>query len=211
MKAKSFILSDTKTGAGEVDLPESVFGVPANPELISRTVVWQLAKRRSGCHSTKTRSEVSHTTAKPYKQKGTGRARQGSLVGPHMRGGGVSFGPKPRSHAVELPKKQRKLALKMALSVKYEDEAVAVISEVALSKVSTKNLFVALQRENAHDALIVTHGDVANLNLSARNLPRVKCIGIEGLNVYDILSYKKVLFTADALNSIKESHDHESE
>jgi len=210
MQAQTISFSDDGRVVSDASLPDVIFGVEVNPLLIARAVNWQLAKRRSGCHKVKTRSEVSATTAKPYKQKGTGRARQGSKVSTQMRGGGIVFGPLVRSHAVDMPKKQRKLALAMALSQKHLEGKVFLSSEASASEISTSKLSARLQGNNLSSALIADGSDLnQNFALSSRNLPFVDYISVKGINVYDILRHDNLVLTDSALQYLKEFFGHE--
>lgn len=204
MKAKQLVIEKSElTISGEAALPADIFGLEDNAALLSRAVTWQLHKRRSGCHKTKTRSEVSLSGSKPFRQKGTGRARQGTSKAPHMRKGGTAFGPVVRSHAVDLPKKQRKLAVRVALSGKARGNAVFLAEKLSLENISTKTLSGLLSSNDLSSALFVSGGEQdKNFLLSARNIPAVKCLDIAGLNVYDILYYKNIIFTADALSAL---------
>jgi large subunit ribosomal protein L4 len=206
MKAKILVINEEFSQGADVGiLPESIFGVEVNPEIISRTVTWQLAKRRSGCHKVKTRSEVSATTAKPFKQKGTGRARQGSKVATQMRGGGIVFGPAPRSHAVGLPKKIRRIALRMALSQKQADGKIFLTKSVKLSSIGTSALAKTLASNHIVGALVADGKEQDNsFRLSSRNIPHVTYMDVAGINVYDILLHDSLVLTESALAGLKE-------
>lgn len=185
------------------ELPEFIFGCEPNDILLNRAVTWQLAARRSGCHKTKTRSEVSLTGSKPFRQKGTGRARQGSNKAVHMRKGGTVFGPVVRSHNISLPKKQRSLALRLALSKKAYQEKVFIVDDIAFPEVTTKKLFSTLRDKELDNVVFLYEGEVnKNFYLSARNIPNTKCLDVKGINVYDILKYKNVVFSEAALQSV---------
>lgn len=207
MKAQYLTLAnDILQCSEEISLDTSVFGCEQNDTLLNRTVIWQLAKRRSGCHKTKTRSEVALNGQKPFKQKGTGRARQGSTKAVHMRKGGTVFGPVVRSHAISLPKKQRRLAVKLALSKRAHQDCIAIIDKLEMQTQKTKILASQLQQNNLNDVLFIYEGELnTNFLLSSRNIPRSKCIHTDGLNVYDILRYKKVVFSNNALKKITET------
>ena len=205
MEAQAITFSDNQEALSSLTLPDVIFGVSVSPSLIAQAVNWQLAKRRSGCHKVKTRSEVSATTAKPFKQKGSGRARQGSKVSTQMRGGGISFGPQPRTHNKEMPKKQRKLALAMALSQRQVENKVYLSSEAKLEKISTSALAKKMSANGVSNALIIDGPELNNeFLLSSRNLPFIDYLNVKGLNVYDILRHENIVVTASALQHLKE-------
>lgn len=190
---------------GTVELSDSVFGVDVRRDILARAVNWQLAKRRAGTHKVKTRKEVSGTTKKPFRQKGTGRARQGSMKGPHMRGGGVVFGPVPRDHSHALPKKVRRLALKAALSAKRADGTLVVLDKAELEDAKTR---VLAQRALAlawGKALIID-GETVDTNFAraARNLPGLDLLPSRGANVYDILRHETLVLTRTAVDKLVE-------
>ncbi|NPB09263.1 MAG: 50S ribosomal protein L4 [Thermodesulfobacteria bacterium] len=189
---------------GEVDLPETIFNVPVKVGLLHEVVRWQMARWRAGTACTKTRGEVRGGGRKPWRQKGTGRARQGSIRAPHWVGGGVVFGPKPRDYEFKLNKKQRRLALKMALSSRAQEGKVLVVDDFGLSEIKTKKLVEFLKNLGAEDALIVVPERDEVLEKSARNLPTVKVLAVEGLNVYDILDYEYLIVKREALPKIEE-------
>jgi len=200
---KTNIISlDNKT-VGEIELDETVFGLPLRVDLLHRIVGWQLAKRRAGTHKTKTISEISGTTKKPFKQKGTGNARQGSLRSPQFRGGATIFGPVVRSHEYDLPKKVRKLALKVALSAKVADGKLIILDAAKTETKKTKDLatrFKAL----GWDSVLVIDGQVDdNFALASRNLPHVDVLPQVGTNVYDILRRDTLVLTKDAVQALE--------
>lgn len=182
-----------KKKVGEINLADDVFSQEVNEFLIHEVVKMQLANRRAGTSSTKTRSEVSGGRAKPWKQKGTGRARSGSNTSPIWVRGGSAFGPKPRDYSYLVPKKVRKGALKSILSQKVVEGKVLVIRDFDLAEIKTKKAIDILKRFEAENALMVSHQDMVNFSVSARNLPKFKIIRPVGLNVYDILSYDKLM------------------
>jgi len=194
------------TAAGDsVDLPDHVFDAPANIALMHQVVVGQLAAARQGSHDTKTRGEVRGGGAKPYRQKGTGRARQGSKSAPHYAGGGVVFGPHPRSYEQRLPRKMKRLALRGALTAKLGDEAVKVIDTFGLEAVKTRDLVGVLGALEANGrVLVVAPGRDEKLELSARNLPTVEVILADSLNVVDLLRADVVLIEQPALARMEE-------
>jgi large subunit ribosomal protein L4 len=187
----------------QADLPDEIFNVPVNGPVLHQVVKAQLAAKRSGTACVKNRSDVAGSTRKLYRQKGTGRARKGNIKSPVLRGGGVVFGPHPRSYEQKVPKKVRKLALKMALSSKLQDNELVVLDRFELGQVKTKDFVAAVQTLEATKALIVTVEKNANLELSSRNVPGVKVIRCEGLNVYDILKYDKLILLEEAVKGIE--------
>jgi large subunit ribosomal protein L4 len=190
--------------AGSVELDPVVFEAQVKPHLFHAEVRRQLARRRAGTHSTKNRAFVSGGGIKPWRQKGTGRARQGSIRAPQWAGGGVVFGPVPRSHEHELPKKVRRAALRSALSLRLRENALTVVEALGLEAPRTKLLLEALRGLGLGDAsvLLVVGGPDPNLELAARNLPRVDVLRAEGLNVYDVLRHERLVVTPDALARI---------
>ena len=189
----------------DIDLDKQIFGVELKEEIIYRMVRYQLAKKRSGNHKTKGISEISGTTKKPFKQKGTGNARQGSKRSPQMRGGSVIFGPQVRSHAHKLPKKIKKLALKMAISKKIKDGKFKIIDELKISKPKTNLFRSKLSGLKLDSALFIDGKDIDNnFLLASKNVPKIDILSIEGINVYDILKRDYLVLSEDAVNSIKE-------
>lgn len=190
---------------GDIDLKDEIFGVAVRADILGRMVNWQMAKRRAGTHKTKERGEVSGTTAKPFRQKGTGRARQGSIRSPLHRGGGIVFGPKPRDYAFALPKKVRRLALKTALSAKQADGKLVVVDEVRLETPKTKALAERLAGFGWPSALIVGGAAVdENFSRAAANLPAIDVLPQQGINVYDILRRDFLVLTTDAVRHLEE-------
>jgi len=191
--------------AGTVELDATVFGVKPRAHLFHAEVRRQLAARRAGTHSTKNRSAVSGGGIKPWKQKGTGRARQGSIRSPQWSGGGVVFGPVPRSHAHDLNKKTRRAALVAALSQRAGEGAVRVVDALALGEIKTKKLAQVLGSLGLGEAsvLIVIDKKDEQVERSARNLPKVSVIRAEGLNVYDVLRHSHLLVTRGALDAVQ--------
>jgi large subunit ribosomal protein L4 len=200
---KTTIISLDNTSVGEIELAESVFGVPVRIDLLHRMVGYQLAKRRAGTHKTKTISEISGTTKKPYKQKGTGHARQGSLRSPQFRGGATIFGPVVRSHAHDLPKKVRKLALKVALSAKVADGKLVVLDQAVASTPKTKDLAVRLKALGWGSVLVIDGKVDDNFALASRNMPFVDVLPQVGANVYDILRRDTLVLTKDAVEALE--------
>ncbi len=185
-------------------LPESIFGVPIRPHLLHQTVIMQLNNRRSGTASTKTRGRVRGSGRKPWRQKGTGRARVGSIRSPLWTGGGTTFGPQPRDYFYRLPKKARREALLSALSLRRKDEKIIVIDKLELAETKTKLMLEVLKNLGVESALIVIHKSDEKVERSARNLGTVKVLRAEGLNVYDILRYEHLVLTEQALGVIEE-------
>ncbi len=189
---------------GSVELSPSIFEAAVRPHLFHAEVRRQLAGRRAGTHSTRNRALVSGGGAKPYRQKGTGRARQGTTRAPQWAGGGTVFGPVPRKHGHGLNKKTRKAALIGALSLRFSEEAITVVDEIAIDEFKTKQVASLLETLGlgADSVLIVTGGAQEKLEVSARNLPRVGVIRAVGLNVYDVLRHDKLLLTRDAVEAL---------
>lgn len=189
---------------GSIELSEAVFAVPVRGDLLERTVRWQLAKRQRGTHSTRTIAFIRGTTKKPYKQKGSGQARQGSLRSPQFRGGAVIFGPTPRSHEHDLPKKVRKLALKTALSSKAASGKLIIVDALSLSAPKTKELAGKLSKLGWKNALIVDGADVnEGFARAARNIPNIDVLPSLGANVYDILRRDTLVLTKDAVSALE--------
>ena len=196
-----------RTGAsiGNVELSESLFGAPVNAAVLHQVVLAQLAGRHLGTHDTKTRGEVRGGGRKPYRQKGTGRARQGHRTAPHFRGGGVVFGPHPRSYAQRLPRKMKQLALRGALTSKLGDAAVRVIDAFGLEAIKTKDFAGILSAVGANGrVLVVAPGSDERLHLSSRNLPTVTVIRADSLNVVDLLNADVVVIEQPALARMQE-------
>lgn len=195
------------TGAktGEMELNDSVFGVEINEAVVHQAVVMQLASQRQGNHATKTRSMVRGGGRKPWKQKGTGRARSGSIRSPLWVGGGVAFGPHPRSYKFSMPRKARRLAIKSALTAKVNDGELMVVESINFAEPKTKDVVNFLGNfEAPAKALIITVDNDENVAKSSRNIPGVKAIGTIGLNVFDLLHHDKVLVTKEAVAKIEE-------
>ena len=190
---------------GKVDLPETLFAAPVNEAVMHQAVTAQLNGRRLGTHDAKTRGEVRGGGAKPYRQKGTGRARQGSKRAPHYAGGGVVFGPHPRSYEQRLPKRMKRIALHGALTSKFDDGAIVVVDELGLEAPRTRELVGYLDALKASGrVLVVATGADANLDLSARNLPGVSIIRPDSLNIVDVLNADTLLITAPSLATMAE-------
>ena len=190
--------------AGDIELDDSIFGLTPRGDLLNRMVNWQLAKRRAGTHKTKGVSEIRGTTKKPFKQKGTGRARSGSLRSPQYRGGAVIFGPVVRDHGFDLPKKVRKLALKHALSAKAADGKLIVVDKVEAKAPKTKDLAGKLSALGISSAVIVSGAEVdVSFDLAARNIPKIDVLPQQGINVYDILRRETLVLSRDAVEHLE--------
>jgi len=191
--------------AGSVDLRDDVFGLEPRADILQRMVRYQLANRQAGTRHVKDRSLVSGTRAKMYRQKGTGRARHGNKMAPQFRGGGKAFGPVPRSHAIDLPKKVRALALKHALSSKLKADELIILDKAELSEAKTKALREKFEALGLESALIIGGETLdSNFSLAARNIPNVDVLAVAGLNVYDVLRRRKLVLTKAALEAIEE-------
>ncbi|MDG2242049.1 MAG: 50S ribosomal protein L4 [Rhodospirillaceae bacterium] len=195
---------DSKS-VGSVDLADAIFGLEVREDILHRVVRWQLAKRQSGNHKTKTVGEVSGTNKKPFKQKGTGRARQGNARAPQLRGGGKAFGPVVRSHAHSLNKKVRRLGLKTALSAKAKEGSLIVLDEAKSGEGKTKKLAAQIKNLGWKSALIIDGPDLdSGFCLAARNIIGVDVLLPEGANVYDILRREKLVLTKAGLEKLEE-------
>ena len=194
------------TAAGEIELNDSVFGVEYNEAVIHQAVVRQMANERLGTHATKTRGLVRGGGRKPWKQKGTGRARVGSIRSPLWVGGGTVFGPTPRSHAKDMTRKARQLAVKSALSEKLRANELIVVDAINFDAPKTKEVVKFLAAFNVDGKALSVDGGTASENtvLSARNIPGVKAYAPSGLNIYDIVHYTKLFLTQDAVKKIEE-------
>jgi large subunit ribosomal protein L4 len=188
---------------GDIELAEEVFGLPVRRDILARIVNWQLAKRRAGTHKTKGISDISGTTKKPYRQKGTGRARQGSLRSPQFRGGAVIFGPVVRSHEFGLQKKVRRLGLKTALSAKQAEGKLVVVDEARLDDAKTKALRARFAALGWGSVLIIDGAVNENFARAARNLPKVDVLPEQGANVYDILRRDTLVLTRAAVQQLE--------
>ena len=190
---------------GEVELSESVFGIEPHLHVLNEAVLMQRASLRAGKHKTRGRSEVRGGGRKPWKQKGTGRARQGSIRSPQWKGGGVVFGPTPRSYSYKLPKKVRRLAIKSALSSKVKSSEIIVLDALSLAAPKTKEFAAILNNLKVdRKALVVTAAYDENVALSARNIPGVKFVAAEGINVLDVMVYDKLIITKEAVQKVEE-------
>ena len=189
---------------GTMELNDAVFGVEINEHLVHLAVVRQLANNRQGTQKAKTRSEVSGGGRKPWRQKGTGHARQGSIRAPQWTGGGVVFAPVPRDYEVKMNKKERRAALKSALTSKVQDNKLVVVDSLALAEAKTKEMQKVLTNLKADKALVVTADDDQKVVLSARNIADVQTATVNTINVYDVMKHSAVVVTKDAVASIEE-------
>jgi len=202
---KTNVISLDNQTVGEIELADAVFGLPVRTDLLHRMVTYQMAKRQSGTHKTKGISEISGTTKKPFNQKGGGRARQGSMRSPQFRGGATIFGPVVRSHAFDMPKKVRALALKTALSAKAAEGKLVVLDQASLSAPKTKDLATRLKAMGVSSALFIDGAIVDdNFALASRNLPFIDVLPTIGANVYDILRRDTLVLTKAAVQALEE-------
>jgi len=188
----------------DIELSEEIFGIVPNADVVHMAVVQYLANRRQGTQSAKTRAEVRGGGRKPWRQKGTGRARQGSIRSPQWTGGGVVFAPKPRDYSFKLNKKVKRLALKSVLSQKVLDEKFVVLDELAFPEVKTKQMVKVMDNLKLTKALVVMEGESRNVVLSTRNLPTVKTASASTINVYDILKFDAFVVTKEAVEKMQE-------
>ncbi|WP_026693322.1 50S ribosomal protein L4 [Peribacillus kribbensis] len=193
------------TQGGTIELNDSVFGIVPNNAVLFEAIVMQRASLRQGTHKVKGRSEVAGGGRKPWKQKGTGRARQGSIRSPQWRGGGTVFGPTPRSYSYKMPKKMRRLAIKSALSVKLQEENILVLENLSFEAPKTKEFKAVLEGLSVDTkTLIVTDSLNENVALSARNIPGVTVVEADGLNVLDVVGHNKLILTKAAVEKVEE-------
>ncbi|CAH0340435.1 50S ribosomal protein L4 [Rhizobium sp. CECT 9324] len=191
--------------AGKVSLSDDIFGLDPREDIIARMIRWQLANKRQGTHKTKTRAEVSRTGAKMYKQKGTGRARHHSARAPQFRGGGKAHGPVVRSHAHDLPKKVRALALRHALSAKLKSEDLIIIDQLISAEAKTKSLVGTFELLGLTNALVIGGAEIdSNFKLAAANIPNIDVLPVQGINVYDILRRGKLVLSKAAVEALEE-------
>lgn len=193
-----------KEKVGEIELEDGLFKVEVNPHLLHDIVRMQRANRRAGTACTKTRGDLTASGKKPWKQKGTGRARAGSRKSPVWRGGGTVFGPKPRSYAFSMPRKARKLGLRMALSSRYGDDLLLVLDDFQLAEAKTRNFVEVMKNFAIDSALIVVPAGIESLERSARNVPGFKVMPTAGLNVYDILLHKHIILVQPCIEQLQE-------
>ena len=196
------VYNTSRETGGSIELDEKIFGTEVKEHLFYAVVRYQLAKRRAGTHATKGRAQVSGGGRKPWRQKGTGRARQGTTRAPHWRGGGVVHGPQPRSHAHKLPKKVRRAALRSALSRRCEESKLVVFNEFKLEEIKTRSFVNIINTFAFEDLLLVLDEKDEVVVRSARNIPRVTVLPVEGLNVYDVLRHRNLALTTAAIEKI---------
>jgi large subunit ribosomal protein L4 len=190
--------------AGSVTLNKDIFGLEPRNDLIQRMVVWQLAKRRAGTHAVKNRADIARTGKKSVAQKGSGGARHGSMRANLFRGGGRSFGPHPRDHSIDLPKKVRALALRHALSAKAKDGGLIVVDALTTQEAKTKALSAQLEKLGLANALIIGGAEIEeNFGRAARNIPNIDVLPVQGINVYDILRRQKLVLTKAAVEALE--------
>lgn len=192
-----------KTKVSEIEINDSVFNTDVREYLIHEAVKIQLANRRAGTVAVKNRSAVSGGGKKPFRQKGTGQARQGCIRAPHYPGGGVAFGPQPKIYSLSMNKKARKAAIRSALSMMFKGNKLVVLNSFDLEKISTKGFVGVLNGFAINKTLLVVDGEHRNLELSSRNVKDVKLVKPEGLNVYDIMKYQSIIFTQDAVRKVE--------
>ncbi len=202
--AKVSVYNMEGSQVGEIELSDAVFGVKVNEHLVHMAVLQQLANNRQGTQKAKTRSEVSGGGRKPWRQKGTGHARQGSTRAPQWTGGGVVFAPTPRDYSFKLNKKEKQLALKSALTSRVAEEKIFVLDALKMDEVKTKKFQTVLDALKVNKALVVLEENDQNVILSARNIPNVKTAQTNTINVYDILKYDTLVITKDAVSKIEE-------
>ncbi len=188
----------------KIDLSDAVFGVEVNEHLVHMATLLQLANNRQGTQKAKTRSEVSGGGRKPWRQKGTGHARQGSTRSPQWTGGGVVFAPVPRDYSFKMNKKEKRAALKSALSSRVAEEKLIVLDELKLDGIKTKDFAKVMKNLNVEKALVVINGSDENVQMSARNIPTIKTASTATINVFDVLKYNTVVLTKDAVKTIEE-------
>ena len=190
--------------AGSVTLNKEIFGLEPRNDLLQRCVVWQLAKRRAGTHAVKNRADIARTGKKSGPQKGSGGARHGSMRANLFRGGGRSFGPHPRDHSIDLPKKVRALALRHALSAKARDGGIIVLDDIAAKDAKTKALSVQFEKLGLANALIIGGAQIEeNFGRAARNIPNIDVLPVQGINVYDILRRQQLVLTKAAVEALE--------
>ncbi|MED4883711.1 50S ribosomal protein L4 [Bacillus smithii] len=202
---KVALYNQSGTQVGDIELNDSIFGITPNEHVLHEAVLMQRASLRQGTHKVKNRSEVSGGGRKPWRQKGTGRARQGSIRAPQWRGGGTVFGPTPRSYSYKLPKKMRRLAIKSALSSKVNENNIVVVDALKFDAPKTKEFVKVLKNLSVDTkALVVTDGSDENVLLSARNIPGVTVVDTNGINVINVLDHDKLIMTKSAVEKVEE-------
>ena len=197
------VQNQTGEKISQTDLNNAIFNINVKSSVMHEVVTMQLANRRSGSAAVKHRSDVRGSGRKLFRQKGTGRARRGNIKSPLLRGGGVVFGPDPKSYSYKIPKKVKRIALKMALSTKFQENNLVVIDQFELEQIKTKEFLKVVNALNIKNALIITDKKNKNLELSSRNIPKIKVLCSKGLNVYDILKYKKLILLKSSIEDIE--------
>jgi len=201
---KADVLDITGKKVSQIELSDAVFGVEVNETVVHQVLVNFLANQRQGTQSTKTRAEVRGGGIKPWRQKGTGRARQGSIRAPQWIKGGIALGPKPRSYKYTLNKKVKRLALKSALTTKVQENNIIVLDTLNFDEIKTKNMVKVLENIKVEKALVVLSDKNENVQLSTRNIPNVKASLVNTINTYDLLKYETLVLTKDAVKKIEE-------
>ena len=202
--AKVSVLNMEGSEVGTIELSDAVFGVEVNENLVHQAVVSQLANKRQGTQKAKTRSEVSGGGRKPWRQKGTGHARQGSTRAPQWTGGGIVFAPKPRDYSFKMNKKEKRIALLSALSSKVAESKIVVLDEFKLDEIKTKKFVEVMNNLKVENALVVLEGENKNVVLSGRNIPSVKVTATNEINTYDVLKYTTLVVTKAAVEKLEE-------
>jgi large subunit ribosomal protein L4 len=202
--AKVQVIDQTGKKTKEINAPEEVLAYPLKEHLIYEAVVSYRANQRRGTASTKTRAEVRGGGRKPWRQKGTGRARAGSIRSPIWRSGGVTFGPKPRDYSIRMPRKAKRNALKSALAMKYADKQILVLDSLKFKEPKTKDGAEFLKKLKLDSVLVIDHSENKNVFLSLRNIPKVKAVDASQINIYDVLNHKSLVFTQKAFESVME-------
>ena len=197
------VQNQTGEKISQTDLNNAIFNINVKSSVMHEVVTMQLANRRSGSAAVKHRSDIRGSGRKLFRQKGTGRARRGNIKSPLLRGGGVVFGPDPKSYSYKIPKKVKRIALKMALSTKFQENNLVVIDQFELEEIKTKEFLKVVNALNIKNALIITDKKNKNLELSSRNIPNIKVLCSKGLNVYDILKYKKLILLKSSIEEIE--------
>ncbi len=197
------VINSTGNKVSQIDLPDVIFDIPVKKNVLHEIVRQQLAKRRAGTAAVKRRSDIRGSQRKLFRQKGTGRARRGNIKSPLLRGGGVAFGPEPRSYGYKVPKKVRRLALRMALSSKLQNQKLMVLDQLELDQIKTKAFVNVLSALDLNKALFITDQKNEIVELSSRNIPDVKVLRSDGLNVYDILKYDHLVLLEASVKAIE--------
>jgi large subunit ribosomal protein L4 len=197
------VFNMSRQQVGEVELSEEIFNAEVKEHLMHLALRIQLANRRAGTVKTKTRSEVAGGGKKPFKQKGTGGARQGTVRAPHYPGGGVAFGPRPKDYDLSMNKRARNAALRSALSFQFKNDRITVMDKIDFATISTKDFVGFMKRFEIERSLIITDNLTNNLNLSCRNVPHIKLLKYDALNIHDMLKYKNIIITQGAVQSVE--------